>query len=217
VTDPRDQQLAELIASAPLNLVSRGDRERLLSEHIPEARALLPHLPLRAGARWMDLGTGGGLPGLVLAMGAPEIRWTLVDSVGKKVQAVRGFAATLGLNNVEVVQGRAESLGREPGWRGRFDGVVARAVAPLPVLLELARGFLADGGTLAAVKGPAWEEELTAAADALVALRYKAVHTAHIASAVRPTWVVTMRADGPPPRGYPRKVGVPRTDPIGGR
>jgi 16S rRNA (guanine527-N7)-methyltransferase len=215
--DPREARLAELIASSPHNLVSRGDRELLASAHLPEARALLPHLGLVPGSRWVDLGTGGGLPGLVLAMGSPDVEWVLVDSTRKKIEAVRGFASELELGNVRSVVGRAEELGRDREHRGRFDGVVARAVAAMPVLVELARGFVRDGGVLGAVKGPGWQAELDAAAGAMKVLRWRDPQTTHIASAVRATYLVRMRAEGPPPAGYPRRVGIPRQDPLGGR
>ena len=164
--------------------------------------------------RWMDLGTGGGLPGLVLAWRHPDVAWTLLDATAKKVVAVRAFAEELGLTNVTVVQGRAEALAWEPEHRGRYAGVVARAVAPLPTLVELARGFLAPAGSLVAVKGRAWREEAHAARGALQALRYGPVSTEPLLGAERESWLVTMQAHGPPPSGYPRRDGVPKSDPL---
>lgn len=209
------QRLAQLIADSPHNLVSRGDRARLASEHIPEAVALEPLLEATAGSRWLDLGTGGGLPGLALAIVRPDVTWVLLDATRKKIKAVEEFAAALNLPNVQVLHARAESAARTE-LRARFDGVVSRAVAPLPVLAELARGFLAPSGRLVAVKGPAWEEELTAAHTALRLLQLDLIDSLRVASAVRPTWVVRMEASGPPPSFYPRKVGVPRSSPLGG-
>lgn len=214
--DPRFGQLADLIAGSPHNLVSRGERGALLDGHIPEALALLPHLPLEQGGRWLDLGTGGGLPGLALAIATPQVEWVLLDSTRKKVTAVTQFAAALGLANVTTVVARAEDAAHDPALRGAHDGVVARAVAPLPTLVELARGFVRAGGMLGAVKGPAWSVELSSAARALEELRWVGAGAVHITSAERPTWLVRMRAEGPPPRGYPRRTGVPRQDPIGG-
>lgn len=207
--------LALLLAASPHNLVARGDRERVRELHVDEGVAVGRLLPL--AGRWLDLGTGGGLPGLALAVAAPEVEWTLLDSVGKKVDAVRGFAAELGLTGVVAVTARAEDLAHDTGHRARYDGVVSRATASLPVLMELARGFLLDGGILAAVKGPRVGQELPATARARHVLRYSEIHRQDVVAVARPTVLVTMRAQGRPPRGYPRASGVARRAPIGGR
>ncbi len=210
----RLDRLSVLLAASPHNLVARGDRDRARELHVEEGVAVGRLLPL--SGRWLDLGTGGGLPGLALAVVAPDVRWTLLDSVGKKVDAVRGFAAELGLPRVEAVRARAEDLAHDADHRARYDGVVSRATAPLPVLMELARGFLADGGVLAAVKGPRVGEELAATARARHVLHYGEIHRTDVTAVARPTVLVTMRAQGRPPRGYPRASGVPRRSPIGG-
>lgn len=210
-------QLASLIGSSPHNLVSRGDREILETAHIPEALAVGEALQPLPGQRWLDLGTGGGLPGLALAIAFPQTEWLLLDSTQKKITAVQGFAAMLELSNVTALAARAESAGHDPRHRGGYDGVVARAVAPLPVLAELARGFVSAGGVLAAIKGPAWETELRAARPAMRVLRWRQATGTRLTSTARPTWLVTMQADGAPPQGFPRRVGVPRQDPLGER
>lgn len=207
--------LASLIAGSPHNLMSRRERETVLEVHIPECRGVASALGPAAGSRWVDLGTGGGLPGLVLAIERPDVEWTLVDSTTKKVEAVGGFAQALGLDNVVVIAGRAEQLARSATHRGTYDGVVSRALARLAVAAELSRGFVCDEGTVAFVKGPRWEDELAAAAEALPLLHLRDVHTHGIPGAVRPTVVVTMRADGPPPAPYPRRDGIPAAHPLG--
>ena len=100
------------------------------------------------------------MPGLVLALARPDRRWVLVDSVRKKADVLRGFVASLGIANVEVVAERAEILGRDPAHRERHDVVAARACAALPVLAEYALPLLALGGTLVAWKGPIADDEL---------------------------------------------------------
>lgn len=205
-------RLADLIASSPHNLVSAAERPRVYERHVLEsadvARAIAP------AGRWMDLGTGGGLPGLVLAKQHPDVAWTLVDATAKKAAAVREFATVLGLTNVTVICARAEGLAWDPHHRGQYAGVVARAVAPLSTLAELARGFLTPGGQLVAIKGPAWRVELQAANRALGVLALEHIHSEPLTGAAREAWVVTMSAVGGPPAGYPRRDGVPKQDPL---
>ncbi len=171
---------------------------------------------MNPGEDWIDVGTGGGLPGLVLAMRYPESRWVLLDATRKKVEAVRSFADALGLVAVECRHGRAEEVAHEDGMRERFAGAVSRALGPLPVVLELSRSFVRPGGLVAAVRGGQWASELEASAEAVRLLRLRDVHTLVLPTGVREARVVTMRADGPAPVGYPRSDGVPRSRPLGG-
>ena len=210
--DGRLRQLATLVGTSPHNLVARSERDTVYERHVLEGVALAE--TLEPSGRWMDLGTGGGLPGLVLALVFPEVEWTLVDATAKKADAVRQFAAELSLQNVVVVQGRAETLGHDAAFRGQFDGVVARALAPMVTLVELARGFLRAGGDLVAVKGPGWPEEMTTANAALARLGLSVFSTERLGHTARETWVVRLRAAGAPPAGFPRRDGVPKTDPL---
>ncbi|MGL4651824.1 MAG: 16S rRNA (guanine(527)-N(7))-methyltransferase RsmG, partial [Caldilineaceae bacterium] len=92
--------------------------------------------PLARPLHLADVGTGAGFPGLPLKIIAPRLKLTLIDGTGKKVQFLQHVVATLGLRNVEVVQGRAEELGHNSAFRGQFDLVTARAVAPMNTLAE---------------------------------------------------------------------------------
>lgn len=209
-------RLAALIAESPHNLVSRGERPTVRERHVAECAALVPLLRAEAGQSWVDVGTGGGLPGLVLAVLQPDVGWTLVDATRKKAAAVRSFADELALPNVQVVAGRAETLGHDPAYRAQFDGAVSRALAALPTLIELCRGFVRASGVLAAVKGPQWEDEVAASVPARRALRVGDVDAVAVPDAGRPTWLLTMKALGPPPPPYPRRDGRPASHPLGG-
>jgi len=216
VVHERLEVLARLIASSPHNLVSRRDREDVLGRHLQECVALAEVLPVRPGERWIDIGTGGGLPGLVLALCHPESRWVLLDATRKKVEAVRSFAGVLGLDAVECQHGRAEEVAYRSGMREQFAGAVSRALGPLPVVLELSRGFVRPGGVIAAVRGPQWASELDAAAAAMRLLHLHDARVIEVPAGVRETRVVTMRADGPAPAKYPRPDGVPQSHPLEG-
>jgi 16S rRNA (guanine527-N7)-methyltransferase len=162
--DAQLEALAALIADSPHNLVSRRARSELASRHIPESAQLASLIPALEGPL-LDVGSGGGLPGLVIAIVRPELEVHLLEATGKKVEFLHTAAAELGVP-VTVHHGRAEELARG-SLAGSFQAVTARAVAPLTDLVGLTLPFLAPGGAVYAVKGERWREELDAAAPAL--------------------------------------------------
>jgi len=183
--------------------------------HLLDSLAALPLIDAVAASRALDLGSGGGVPGLVLAIARPAIAWTLVDSVGKKVDAMRAFVDELALANVEVVAERAEVLGRDGRHRESYDLVTARACAALPVLVEYALPLLRPGGLLVAWKGPIGDQELRAGAAA-----------GRLLGGGEPTVVpvgvpqlgdhrfVTIGKSGSTPARYPRRTGEPARRPL---
>jgi 16S rRNA (guanine527-N7)-methyltransferase len=96
----------------------------------------------------LDFGTGGGFPGLPMAIEHPHIKFMLIDGTRKKIDAVAEFSRALDLQNIQVAWGRGEELIKEPKFRGKFDAVVSRAVAYLPTLIEMTKDFLKPNGTL---------------------------------------------------------------------
>ena len=214
--EERLRRLAQLVAESPHNLVSRGDREDVYGIHVVECAAYAGVLDLTPGQRWIDVGTGAGFPGLVLAVVAPEVHWTLIDSTRKKTDTVREFSDALGLDNVDVINGRAEELAHEPALREQYDGATARALSALPTLVEELAGFVRPSGWLVAAKGPRWVEEIEAARPAMERLRLAEDRVVPIPDAVRPTWLVMMRRDGPLDAAFPRRTGLPRSQPLGG-
>ena len=143
-----------------LNLVSRKDAENLEERHLLHALTMTKVLRPARGAMFADIGTGGGFPGLVLAIVYPECQFALIDSIGKKIKAVEAMAEELGLTNVRGLPVRAESV------KEQFDFVTGRAVTALPAFLGWARSLLRPGhagspanGVLY-FKGTLWREEL---------------------------------------------------------
>ncbi len=210
------ERYAEMLANAPLNLVAKGDRDDVWGRHVAEAIRVVEALQAREGERWLDLGTGGGLPGVVLAALRPDVTVTMLDARAKKVRAVQGFVTDLRIANAVAIAGRAEALARQPEHRERYDGVVSRAVGRLDVVAELSRGFLRPGGRLAVVRGADADAELTSVSDVLERIGFEAFARLGIAGAPRVTNVVTMQATGSAPGWLPRADGIPQSAPIGG-
>ncbi len=137
-----------------VNLTAVRERESMLARHLLDSLAVRPYLK---GRRVLDIGTGPGFPGLPLAVAEPECEFVLLDSSNKKIQFVDHAAALLGLQNVTAVRARSEDFA--PGER--FDTVIARAVAELAVLAEIAGHHVREDGVFVALKGryPARELE----------------------------------------------------------
>ena len=127
--------------------------------HLLDSLAALPQIDHMVPSQAIDLGSGGGLPALPLAMARPGTHWTMVDSIGKKATILSEFVQALSLPNVSVLADRAEALGRRAAHRERYELVTARACASLPVLAELALPLLTVGGSLLAWKGPLTETD----------------------------------------------------------
>jgi 16S rRNA (guanine527-N7)-methyltransferase len=206
-----------LDANARLNLTRVTEPDAVARLHLLDALSAVPLLDALGPTRALDLGSGGGVPGLVLALARPDMAWTLVDSVGKKCDAMRGFAAALGLRSVTVIAERAESLGRDERHRERYDLVTARACAALPVLAEYALPLVAVGGALLAWKGPLAREddELVggSAAASLLGGGAPAIHDTGIRELGRHRLVLVPKERATPDR-YPRRPGEPTRRPL---
>lgn len=138
LTDRQAEQFAQLDAlyrnwNSKINVISRKDIDNLYEHHVLHSLAIAKFLPFQPGTTILDVGTGGGFPGIPLAILFPECRFLLIDSIGKKIKVATEIAAALGLNNVTCKQERAEEE------KQKFDFVVSRAVMPLPDLVRLIR------------------------------------------------------------------------------
>jgi 16S rRNA (guanine527-N7)-methyltransferase len=144
-----------------LNLTRHTDVERFVSRDLGDAAAITEHLA--RGERVLDVGTGGGVPGAILAILRPDLQVELCDSVAKKARAVGAIVTEAGLAIPVHAAAAQELVARRPTGGDRFDTLVVRAVAPLAKLLGWFEPLAASYGRLLVIKGPRWEEELAEA------------------------------------------------------
>jgi len=198
-----------------VNLTAITEPQAVITKHFLDALSALPYLP--AGAvPLVDVGTGGGLPGLALKLARPELELVLLESVGKKAEFLRRAVEALGLSGVRVYQGRAEEAGRDPELREGFAVGTARAVAALPVSAELVLPLVQVGGLFIAFKGPAVQEEVEAAARAFSVLggKVEAVRELALPGGAGRRALVLVRKVAPTPAAYPRAAGRPAKRPL---
>lgn len=198
-------QFARLISEWP-GLMARPDRAL-----IDDSLVLLEYLG--AARNLVDVGSGAGLPGIPLKIARPELQVTLIEADLAKAAFLVHACATLRLENVEVVPRRAEEAGHDPPLREKFDVAVARALAPLQVLVELCLPLVRVGGRLLAQKTT--DEDPAAAAHAIDLLGGALSQVVPAPSAARAagTVVVINKVQSTPDR-YPRRPGVPSRKPL---
>lgn len=211
-------QLLELLqeGNRRLNLTALKSEPDIVLKHFVDSASCLRGGHLEGSHRVVDLGTGAGFPALPLALLRPGLSLTPVDSIRKKIEFVRATAQELGLPHVTPLVGRAETLAREPGHRGQYDRVVVRAVAALPVLVELALPLLRVGGLLVAQKGPIEPAELEAGQRAAREVGGQVVEVDPFALPVlgdARTLVIVEKTRSTPER-YPRREGIPAQQPL---
>jgi 16S rRNA (guanine527-N7)-methyltransferase len=194
--------------SAPTSV---HDRREVENVHIADSLVGLEVPAVKEAARIVDLGSGAGPPGLVLAIARPEAEVVLVESVGKKCAWLERTVSALGLENVRVVCARAEELEEEP-----FDVVTARALASLPVLCEYAAPLLREGGALVAWKGAvdAREDADGRQAAQVLGLEREEVRAVEPYPGSQRRTLHVFRKVSPTPEGYPRRPGMAAKRPL---
>jgi 16S rRNA (guanine527-N7)-methyltransferase len=198
------------------NLTAIRDVESIRTKHFLDSfscvlawRASPPHLLI-------DIGTGAGFPGIPLKILYPNMKLTLVESVGKKAMFCQHIVRVLGLEQVEVIQARAEDLGQNLGHRERYDWAIARAVANLNVLSEYLLPLVRLGGTMLAQKGESGPAEAQSAEGAMKLLggKLKQLIPVNLPSVAEDRYLVVVEKVAATPPNYPRKPGVPMKQPL---
>ena len=209
-------------ANTRMNLTAIRDEQEAWDKHILDALTLVPLLnELDDGASVIDIGSGGGLPGLPLAIIMPRLKFTLMDATKKKCDYLSQAVEALGLDHVRVVHARAEQMGQDRGektgtgrvggHREHYDLAMARGVGQLAMLAELSVPLVKVGGLVLMTKGQRAEEELEQGKQALHLL-----HAAHAGTVETQTGkIVVIEKLRKSPRDYPRRDGEPKRVPLG--
>jgi 16S rRNA (guanine527-N7)-methyltransferase len=210
-----EQQVGQLSAYVALllewntrfNLTRITDPTDIVTKHLLDSLMCLAAVDLPEGASVIDVGTGGGLPGIPVKIARPDIKLTLLDSTRKKLAFLEEVVAQLDLNDVRIVHGRAEETAHSTGMREKFDVVIARAVSETRILAEYTIPYLRVGGVLVALKSKDIDEELSAAKKSISSLggHIKAVKKLQLPHTDIQRSIVIVEKKSPTNRRYPRR------------
>lgn len=214
---PAMARFAELVVQTnrELNLTRIVEPEEMALKNFLDSLGIL-RLAWPDELRCLDLGTGAGFPGVPLALAREGWQFTLLDSLRKRLLFLGEAAEELGLGNVCTLHARAEDAGRQRDHRESYDLVVSRAVAALPVLLELCTPLVKVGGVFAAYKGGQLEPEIESAARAskVLNVELERVFPLELPRGLGERTILLFRKTRPTPSAYPRRAGVPAKRPL---
>lgn len=216
-TDAKAQKLerymeAVLEWNEKVNLTAITDRKEFVRKHFIDSLLCAQTDAFTGAASVCDVGTGGGFPGVPLAVCYPDKEFVLMDSLDKRVRIVRQLCEEIGIGNVTVIHGRAEELARKADFREHFDLCVSRAVANMRVLSEYCLPFVREGGTFIAYKGADCDAEIAEAEHAIRLLGGGAPLILPLTQ-LEHSLVIIKKENATPP-AYPRKAGTPSKKPL---
>ncbi len=205
-----------LAENKKLNLSAYRQEEQCWVGNVLDSVLGIGPMELKRGMKVLDIGTGGGFPLLPIALLFPEVTFTGLDATKKKIDAVHRIINKMNIPNVELIVGRAESLGHDPLYREQFDVVLSRAVASLSTLLEFMSPFARVGGDMICYKSLSIEEELVASIQARMQL--KARLTGRSEYVLPGDWgkrqLLFFKKTATLTREFPRAVGIPKKQPL---
>ncbi len=206
-----------------VNMTAITDPAEFVEKHFLDSLAVMDSYEIEDAERIVDVGTGGGFPGIPLAIVFPEKKFTLIDSLDKRMKIVQQMADEIGLKNVVTVHGRAEELGQNKQYREKFDLCVSRAVANLAVLSEYCLPFVSVEGSFIAFKGPDAESEAMDAENAIIELGGALADIEEAGLFLEDGtdllagldhMLVHIDKEAKTPKKYPRKPGTPSKNPL---
>lgn len=205
------------IWNAHTNLTAITSDEGVRVRHFLDSLTVASVVDLSAPLRVIDVGTGAGFPGLALKIAFPHLHVALLEATGKKLTFLRHVCDQMGITaGVDFIHQRAEEAGHTRGQRERYDLVLARAVARLPVLLEYLLPLARVGGRCVALKGVTAEAEAADSARALGKLggRLTQIDRVDLPGVDEPHYLVVVEKAAPTPPSFPRKPGIPSQRPL---
>jgi len=199
-----------------INLTRITDYEEVQLKHFLDSLTVLTAVRLTDGLRVIDVGTGAGIPGIPLTIVSPGVKLTLLEATGKKVKFLDYMVGRLGLEDVEIVTGRAEEIGHDAAYREKFGLALSRAVAPLPAAVELTLPFCEVGGLCIALKKGDIKVEIQRSLKAIDVLGgcLKEVKPLALEGLNDKRCLVIIEKLKPTPPQYPRRPGIPAKKPI---
>lgn len=200
-----------------MNLTAITDYDEILKKHFLDSCLILQtySYDMFYKKKIIDVGTGAGFPGIPLSILLPDTKFTLLDSLSKRIDFLSVVIEELQLKNVEVFHGRAEDFGRDELFREQYDFCVSRAVASLSLLLEYCSPFVKEDGKLLLYKSRKTGEEIESAANAFSVLNCSLVDDKKIADEEEfQRYILEIKKNQPTPDKYPRKAGKPKKHPL---
>ena len=199
-----------------MNLTGITEQREVYIKHFLDSVAIFKNGYIADDLSVIDVGTGAGFPGLPLKICNPKIKLTLLDSLNKRINFLKTVGQELGLNEIEYVHGRAEDIAQKPEHREKYEIATARAVASLPVLLELCVPYVKIGGFFICLKGPSVDIELGQAKNAMKLLGVRLVEKINV---ILPDQelkhnILVFKKEEKTPAKYPRRAGKPSKNPL---
>ena len=197
-----------------VNLTAITDPEEFEMKHFADSVMSAGNDIMKNAKKIIDVGTGGGFPGIPLAILFPDKQFTLMDSLGKRIKIIDQLAKEIGIKNVELVHARSEDLAKKKEYREQYDVCVSRAVANLATLSEYCIPFVKIGGYFAPYKTAAAEEEIAEGKKALFILGGHLESVSEFSDAELDHTILWIKKVKMTPVKYPRKAGTPSKEPL---
>lgn len=196
------------------NLTAITEEKEVIYKHFLDSAQILSTSWIEPKDKVLDIGSGAGFPGVVLKILKPDLKVSLLEATAKKVGFLREVIQKCNLQKIEAIHGRAEEFAALPAYRGQFDIVVSRAVAPLNILSELSLPFVKINGKFLPMKGIQYDEELRDAKNALKLLGGKFIESYEYDILGQHRYILKIKKFQETGKKFPRKYGMMKKKPL---